>query len=391
MSLDSAIGSPFSSVLPGDDGGRVVHDPVQTIRELAEIPPAERFDKMTALVEDKGGYYRWDEQSAAADADGLPPTIFGVIDDSNTAGDPPPAPANGDIHVVNNWGADPPDVYVGAYTGAYADGDVARYSAALLGWERILENVGGFVPAGTVLLVTDAVAAGSFAGKEGNLAFADGAGTYTFTPFQDTDGVVTPNDAPATGRWLAVPNTTALPPVTRDTRDPVATDDDAAGYQTGGFWFNTVTKRLHACTDNSTGAAVWACVSDPTNPIVSNAVDTTPSGVGVNMVGMTYTIPADSAGVYDFMFRAPIGGISVTGSMAVNARLAVNGVQIGNTVAQLVDGTGGIECRWISLSERTAALAAGDIVTVQWWLGTVNAGNSLINTLRSLRVKKVRN
>lgn len=40
--------------------------------------------------------------------------------------------------------------------------------------------------------------------------------------------------------------------------DPAVTDDSAAGYEAGSFWFNVVTPyRFWVCTDAAEGAAVW--------------------------------------------------------------------------------------------------------------------------------------
>ena len=44
-------------------------DSVQDLTELSAILPADRFDRQVRLVEDEGGFFRWDEQSTL-DANG---------------------------------------------------------------------------------------------------------------------------------------------------------------------------------------------------------------------------------------------------------------------------------------------------------------------------------
>lgn len=41
------------------------------------------------------------------------------------------------------------------------------------------------------------------------------------------------------------------------TSDPVVTNDDSEGYDVGSVWINITTDTWFACTDNTTGAAVW--------------------------------------------------------------------------------------------------------------------------------------
>jgi len=42
---------------------------------------------------------------------------------------------------------------------------------------------------------------------------------------------------------------------------PTINDDSSLNYVNGSLWFNTATKELSICTDNSIGAAVWSLVS----------------------------------------------------------------------------------------------------------------------------------
>lgn len=45
------------------------------------------------------------------------------------------------------------------------------------------------------------------------------------------------------------------------TRPPLRTDDTAAGWELGSFWFDTTNNRVYVCLDNSSGAAKWKPVS----------------------------------------------------------------------------------------------------------------------------------
>jgi hypothetical protein len=42
-----------------------------------------------------------------------------------------------------------------------------------------------------------------------------------------------------------------------ETRDPIQSDDNVAGYTIGSFWLNTVTKRTWTCFSNITNTAIW--------------------------------------------------------------------------------------------------------------------------------------
>ena len=42
-----------------------------------------------------------------------------------------------------------------------------------------------------------------------------------------------------------------------ETRDPVQTDDDVAGFGVGSFWLNVTTRRTWTCFNNATNTAIW--------------------------------------------------------------------------------------------------------------------------------------
>lgn len=285
MPVSSTLGSsPLTSVV-GDDGGRVVHEPVQDIPALAAIPPGERTDKMTCLVEDKGAFYRWDEQSAAADADG-------------------PAPV------------------------------------------------------------------------------AD-----------DTDGVVVPNDNPANGRWLSVPNSTAVPPVYRDTRDPINTDDTAAGFVKGSIWLNETEGAAHMCADASAGAAVWIALGGAT-PYGSSANNlvTQNTAVAAAIPNLTATIPAGRGGLYEIELSTDFAAFS-NAAQIMTIRAAVNAAP--SAVAGLTRnpahiGFGLVESLPGSF-KANAQLADGDVVTVEWFLGVAGGGETMFMANRVLTLRKIRN
>jgi len=58
------------------------------------------------------------------------------------------------------------------------------------------------------------------------------------------------------------------------TTDPAVGNDDSEGYDSGSLWVNTTTNTLFACSDASTGAAVWQPASGPSTPPVLTGVGT---------------------------------------------------------------------------------------------------------------------
>ena len=107
--------------------------------------------------------------------------VRNMVSDVAQAGAPPGATINGDAWVVDTWGA---GVYVGTFVGAFADGDIAEYSDALVGWVRVLANVGGIPVLNAQVIVKAAGAAGSFAAQANAIASYNGRWNFE-TP---TDG-----------------------------------------------------------------------------------------------------------------------------------------------------------------------------------------------------------
>jgi hypothetical protein len=96
-----------------------------------------------------------------------PALVLKMVDDSDQGGSPPTASA-GDAYVVNNWG------------GGFTDGDIVEYDGT--SWNVILDEGGAGEPAdGTRVIVTTGTAAGSFTGREGDVATYDATGdTWSF-------------------------------------------------------------------------------------------------------------------------------------------------------------------------------------------------------------------
>lgn len=47
------------------------------------------------------------------------------------------------------------------------------------------------------------------------------------------------------------------------TTDPTVNDDESIGYFVGSCWVNTISKKIHYCSDSTAGAAVWTCQAVP--------------------------------------------------------------------------------------------------------------------------------
>jgi hypothetical protein len=101
--------------------------------------------------------------------------------------------------------------------------------------------------------------------------------------------------------------------------DPTVTDDDTAGFLLLHLWLNSTTGDRFICTDNSTGAAVWASltggggggVATVTGALVDN---TDPANPVVDLIAPTTT---DLGGVKRNTGTAGqfVNGISVTGEL----------------------------------------------------------------------------
>lgn len=119
---------------------------------------------------------RLDELAAAVSGASLLVRGFGLISDAPGGGSPPGAPSDGDVYVVNGWGA---GVYVGDVVSPFANGDIVTYDSTLVGWKLVLANSGGFVPNGQRTVVTASGAGGGLTGHENKIAIADGLGGWT--------------------------------------------------------------------------------------------------------------------------------------------------------------------------------------------------------------------
>lgn len=97
-----------------------------------------------------------------------PVEVLKIKSDADQSGTPPTAGAAGEAWVVNNWG------------GGYTDGDIVEWSGSA--WVVVVDEGGaGEPPDGTRVAVIDTGAAGSFAGKEDQIATYDATGdTWSF-------------------------------------------------------------------------------------------------------------------------------------------------------------------------------------------------------------------
>ena len=96
-----------------------------------------------------------------------PARVLSLKSNVAQAGVPPVGPAAGDAWIVANWGV------------GYHNGDLIEWSGTA--WKVIdVSGGGGFLANGTRMVVKHTGAAGSFVGKEDNIAIANGAGAYSF-------------------------------------------------------------------------------------------------------------------------------------------------------------------------------------------------------------------
>lgn len=93
-----------------------------------------------------------------------------------------------------------------------------------------------------------------------------------------------------------IANATRNTPVT-STSDPTVDDDSGDGYEVGKVWINTSSDEAFVCLDNSSGAAVWASISNLLNNY-SASVDPTvddDSGDGYSVGSLWFNTTDDKA------------------------------------------------------------------------------------------------
>lgn len=88
------------------------------------------------------------------------------------------------------------------------------------------------------------------------------SGKWTGSNVGTFSSVATPGITYATSLAGAPARTHYLPLGKLDaTAAPGATDDSSKGYVGGSLWVDTTLKRVHVCTDNTAGAAVWVRIA----------------------------------------------------------------------------------------------------------------------------------
>lgn len=300
-----------------------------------------------------------------------PALVLKMVSDADQSGAPPSASA-GDAYVVNNWG------------GGYTDGDIVEYDGA--SWNVILDEGGAGEPAdGTIVIVTDGTAAGSFATKEEQVATYDATGdSWSFTVPDDGDarlivgeGSVYENEGfvwdATPGVWVqftALGNVTAGAGLlktgnTLDVRagdgieiasDYVAIDLEALGAGTGGLRLvgTTPSKELGVKPGDgilldANGVGVDIAASNPGLQLTGSSPDkelavlvNTAAGLDVTASGVEVDLAAAGSGTGGLEFDGS-GDVQVKVSGSEGIVLTATGVaiEIDDTPDTLdVDGDG---------------------------------------------------
>lgn len=173
-----------------------------------------------------------------------------------------------------------------------------------------------------------------------------------------------------------------------DTRDPINTDDDTQGFSRQSYWVNSTTDIIFACTDASTGGALWKPVTHPNilpaSPTPTTSNPTTSSSTPVNMPEMTVTRIIDT----DNSFALIVGHatIALDNTEEAELALAVDGSIVGKSGSVMINATGATTGQWnISVVALVAVTEGSRTFSLQWF---APASDTIVNvgTQRNLAV-----
>jgi hypothetical protein len=145
------------------------------------------------------------------------------------------------------------------------------------------------------------------------------------------------------------------------TTDPTVSSDAGAGYGVGSIWVNTTSQNAFICTDSTTGAAFWRCITMPPgtgnpDPTTQGIISLIPKHVFARATNaLTLTTTTGNYGLV--MVRAALSVVRVSfqvataGPAGATARIALYSVD-GQT--KLIDGTAAVT----TLGQKTFTFSA---------------------------------